>query len=78
MPAPAPTSAAPVSRDDWIDDCYDYHPHLERDECGCIFDELAQQARRRDLGPVLSWSELNDSEYFLWLDPYYGAVDYCS
>ena len=78
LPSVAPTSAVIVSRGDWIDDCYDYHPRLERDECGCVFDELAQQARRNDLGRVPSWFELNDDEYFLWLDPYHDAVEYCS
>ncbi len=78
LPAAAPTSVASVPRGDWVNDCYDYHPHLERDECGCVFDELAQQARRNDLGTVPSWFELNDNEYFLWLDPYYSAVEYCS
>ena len=79
QPAATASPATPVaSRGDWVDDCYNYHPNLERNECGCVFDELAQHSRRNDLGPVPSWLELDDGEYFLWLHPYYSAVEYCS
>ena len=40
---------ATVSRDDWIDGCYDYNPHLGRDECCCELGELSQQSCRNDL-----------------------------
>jgi hypothetical protein len=79
--APAATAAPAgmtVSRRDWIDECYDYHPDLERDECECVFDELERETRRQDLGPIPDWNELDQQEYLLWVGPYAEAVGYCS
>ena len=77
-PMAAPTAAAYVSRADWIDDCYNFDNLLDREQCGCVFDELADRARREGLGPVPSWIELHGHEHSLWVDPYYGALNYCS
>ena len=45
--APAPPAAAPISRDEWIEYCYDNSAYLEITDCGCVYDYI-----RASISPV--------------------------